>query len=418
MKAGTATVQTHNPFSGAGNNGLSNPINFIIAPPPNPLPALASISPNTAVAGTNGVALTLTASTTPAGDAFIPSSTATACDGSQVYWSAGGVLTTICPSSVTATSIQANVPAALMASGGVANVSVFNPPALPPSGCIENCTGGGGGGTSLSQCFTITPTTQTCASSAASQSSAKQAVEEEAPAVSIDGRYVAYTALQNEVAQIFVRDTCQGAAPGCQTKTTLVSVAADGTVGNEESHTPSISSDGRYVAFSSAGTNLASATTSTTGRQIYLRDTCFGAASTCAPSTQLISTDPNGTLAGTESILPSLSSSGRFVAFVAVTPTHVASQGVPLSKTAAATANSGYRQIFIRDTCLGATSCVPKTTRISLQPGDGSDAKQAGPALSGNAKLLGLSGAGTSTLFTSSIAIDDRVFLAATKEQQ
>ena len=46
-KAGTATVITQNPFSGAGNNGLSNPVTFIINPPPNPVPTLTAIAPAT-----------------------------------------------------------------------------------------------------------------------------------------------------------------------------------------------------------------------------------------------------------------------------------------------------------------------------------------------------------------------------------
>ena len=33
-KPGTATVITQNPFSGAGNNGLSNPVTFIVNAPP------------------------------------------------------------------------------------------------------------------------------------------------------------------------------------------------------------------------------------------------------------------------------------------------------------------------------------------------------------------------------------------------
>ena len=36
-----------------------------------------------------------------------------------------------------------------------------------------------------------------------------------------------------------------------------------------------MSSDGRYIAFSSAATNIASGAPA--GRQVYLRDTCFGA---------------------------------------------------------------------------------------------------------------------------------------------
>src|SRR5208282_3160905 len=60
--AGTATVITANPFSGTGNNGLSNPLTFIINPPGNPVPAISMISPNTAVAGSAAVTLTITGS--------------------------------------------------------------------------------------------------------------------------------------------------------------------------------------------------------------------------------------------------------------------------------------------------------------------------------------------------------------------
>src|SRR2546422_11133677 len=79
-----------------------------------------------------------------------------------------------------------------------------------------------------------------------------------------------------------------------------------------------MNSDGRYVAFSSAATNLVE--NAAPGRQVYLLDTCAGAVDSCKPSTHLISTDANGALVGTESILPSVSSSGRFVAFLAITP--------------------------------------------------------------------------------------------------
>ncbi len=40
-KPGTAFVNTLSPHSGAGTNGLSNPLAFIINPPGNPLPAVS-----------------------------------------------------------------------------------------------------------------------------------------------------------------------------------------------------------------------------------------------------------------------------------------------------------------------------------------------------------------------------------------
>jgi Tol biopolymer transport system component len=242
-------------------------------------------------------------------------------------------------------------------------------------------------------------------------------VQEETPAVSLDGRYVAYTASQNGHSQVFARDTCQGADSACQPRSLLVSSALDGGAASDDSHAPSMSSDGRYVAFSSAATNLVAE--STTGRQVYVRDTCFGVSVACTASTQLISTDPNGALVGTEAILPSVSASGRFVAFLAVTPTP--SSAASLDKSGASVSNSGFRQVFVRDTCLGTSNCTPRTTRISLEPGDGSGtgtSKRAGPAISGSANHVALAGGSTATLFTHSVAVDDGVFLALTKNQQ
>jgi len=176
-----------------------------------------------------------------------------------------------------------------------------------------------------------------------------------------------------------------------------------------------MSSDARYVAFSSAATNLVEH--SPPGRQVYLLDTCAGVGDSCKPSTHLISTDENGALVGTESILPSVSSSGRFVAFLAVTPSHSLNQ---VSDLAASGNNSGHRQVFIRDTCLRATNCTPKTTRISLQAGDGSGpgSTLAGPSMSGKARHVAIVGANGATRFTRSVAVDDRIFLAIANQQQ
>jgi WD40-like Beta Propeller Repeat len=409
-KQGTATIITLNPASGAGNNGLSNPYIFYINPPPNPPPGLASVSPLSALAGSAQLTLTLN------GSSFLPPTDPSG--GSQVNWSSGGTqrkLTIL--SGASATQIQATVTSDLLANAGTASVTVFNPPSPPQPGCVTPCTGGGGGGSSAPITFTICPASG-CPPGTPMNASTAALVAEETPALSLDGRYVAYTAVQDERAQIFLRDTCEGASSSCQPRTTLLSAAPDRTPANEESHTPSMSADGRYVAFSSAATNLVE--NAPAGRQIYLLDTCAGAGDSCKPSMHLLSTDSNGALVGTESILPSVSASGRYVAFLTITPSHSANQAPAQSKTSASASNSGYRQVFIRDTCLGASNCTPKTTRISLQPGDGTalGTKPAGPALSGNAGHVGIVGANTATLFTRSVAVDDRVFLAIANQQR
>ena len=404
-KPGTAFVNTLSPHSGAGTNGLSNTLAFIINPPGNPLPTVSSISPSCTVAG--GAAFTLTVM----GSNFLPASDPSG--GSQVLWraGAGGTQTMLAPvGSTSATQIQAMVTNTLIAGAGTANVSVFNPPA-PQSG-----SGSGGGGASQnSPQFTIAASS--CPAAAARATATVQTAAEETPAVSADARFVAYTATQNEHAQIFVRDTCQGATGACQARTLLVSAATDGADGNDDSRSPSMSADGRYIAFSSAATNLLAEAPS--GRQIYLRDTCLGAEASCTPSTQLVSTDSQGALVGTEAILPSVSASGRLVAFVAVTPSHVSSKSAASTNDSAGTTNSGFRQVFVRDTCLGASNCTPKTTRISRQPGDSpaAEGKPAGPSLSGSGEHVAIPDATSSTIFGRAVAIDDRVFLALTSKQ-
>src|SRR5580704_7357895 len=223
-KPGAATVITQNPFSGAGNNGLSNPVTFIINAPPNPVPTLTSIAPATiAACGTSCTNLTLDLQ----GTNFITSSDPTQV--SQVRWTAGATLTTLVTTGVTATDIKATVPGSLISAAGTATVTVFNPPVpqtTPPGGTPN--PSGGGGGTSTAQTFTIT------AAGGALTRAASQTVVEETPTVSADGRYVAYSTSENEHTQVFVRDTCEGAASGCKALTTLLSATSDGSAANDD----------------------------------------------------------------------------------------------------------------------------------------------------------------------------------------
>lgn len=84
-------------------------------------------------------------------------------------------------------------------------------------------------------------------------------------AISADGRYVAfYSVATNLVAgdtngtdDVFVHD-------GVTARTTRVSVASDGAQANSESGEPAISADGRYVAFDSAASNLVPGDTNVT----------------------------------------------------------------------------------------------------------------------------------------------------------
>jgi Ca2+-binding RTX toxin-like protein len=79
--------------------------------------------------------------------------------------------------------------------------------------------------------------------------------------ISGDGRFVAFSSGAN----IFVRDLSTNT-------TTSVSVDSAGNPGNDSSSTPSISANGRFVAFGSNATNLVPGDTNNT-RDIFVRDT-------------------------------------------------------------------------------------------------------------------------------------------------
>jgi hypothetical protein len=119
--------------------------------------------------------------------------------------------------------------------------------------------------------------------------------ESNQPAVSADGRLVVFRSEAsnlvasdtNGVADIFVRDTCIGAPAGCTPATLRVSLASGGDEANGASDSPSISADGRFVAFSSTARNLV-VDGSSAPSGAFLRDTCFGAGQDCMPSTTRI----------------------------------------------------------------------------------------------------------------------------------
>src|SRR5208337_4492308 len=410
-----AIVNVLTPQSGTGQNGLSNSVSFYIYGDgtANPVPTVTDVSPNSAPAcGTSCANAAVTITVT--GTNFLPASNnggtiVTFADKLTPAGRPTGQPTAINITSRTDTQITAVIPGVYLANADVGSVAVCNPPNIPGGGvcgqCRDlTCLNLAGGGFSNNFDFTI-------------GGGAPAAVGEETPAISQDGRYVAYASRQNLVNQILLKDTCIGIANGCTVSTRVVSAAADGTAGNADSHNVVITPDGRYVAFSSAATNLVEGAPA--GRQVYVHDTCIGAANSCKSTTTLISTDSQGALTGTESVLPSISTSGRFVAFVAITPSNASKVAGGAAASAQTSANSGLRQVFVRDTCLGTANCTPKTTRISLMPGDApaNGTKPAGPAISGLAKQIALAEGKTSTVFTPTVAVDEGVILAVPKEQ-
>jgi hypothetical protein len=196
------------------------------------------------------------------GAGFITSST--------VEWNGSSRPTTfVSPTQLTAQMSGADIAAVGMVTvivrnpspgGGVSNAVMFKvvPGPAPGTGVIQLISVGFDG--SVSNGTTFTP-----------------------PSTSATGRYVAFQSdgtnlvpgLAGGFADIYVRDTCIGAPSGCTPSTIRVSVAADGTLPNGNSRSPSISADGRFVAFDSLATNLVYGG-SGAPKSVFLRDTCTG----------------------------------------------------------------------------------------------------------------------------------------------
>jgi len=140
-------------------------------------------------------------------------------------------------------------------------------------------------------------------------SRAKSYLNPVSQAVSADGRYVVFSSDANNLVSgdtngkidVFVRDTQLGV-------TTRVSVTSGGAQANDSSSDPSISADGRYVAFESSANNLVAGDTNGYV-DVFVHDRSTGA-------TILVSRDSSGTLANNGTRNPSISADGRYVAFV------------------------------------------------------------------------------------------------------
>ena len=189
------------------------------------------------------------------------------------------------------------------------------------------------------------------------------------PALGEDGGHVVFVSEDpnivagdgNGVADVFLRDVCLGSGTGCAPGTRRISVAPGNADANGISGSPAFT--GRYVAFTSAATNLV-AGDSNGAVDVFMRDTCIGAVTACTPATERISLGTDGsqaTGASSEPLvgLPMSSASGydyhgRFVVFVSS-----ASNLVPGD-------TNGVADVFMRDTCRGRPACTPSTQRVSL----------------------------------------------------
>jgi Tol biopolymer transport system component len=129
-----------------------------------------------------------------------------------------------------------------------------------------------------------------------------------APIISGNGRYVAYSSAATDLAA----GNANGPAhvyrwDRLNDTTVLVSRTSNGAGGNGASLDPSISRDGSVVAFSSTATNFGDPFPS--GLQVYVRDLRI------RPGAGLTSLNSDEVAANDRSFTPSISADGRYVAF-------------------------------------------------------------------------------------------------------
>jgi Tol biopolymer transport system component len=186
--------------------------------------------------------------------------------------------------------------------------------------------------------------------------------------ISRDGRYLAFTSDATNLVSapnpsvyqdVFVRDRFLGSSYIVSRK----QASADG--GNNTSSMTSISSDGRFIAFTSAASDLGPAK-GTVGFDIYVRDGLLG-------TTERVSQSASGGDPDDMSLHPAISANGRFVAFESSATNLIAGETAPGTR----------RNIYLRDRQTATTE------RISVAPGGGFPAGDCeGPVISDDGRFV------------------------------
>ncbi len=186
----------------------------------------------------------------------------------------------------------------------------------------------------------------------------------EAPALSFDGRFVAFASQasnlvdgdSNNRGDIFVHDQQTG-------QTVRVSVASDGVEANSSSSYPSISADGRWIAFESYASNLADGDTNNL-TDIFVHDRESG-------QTRRVSTGSAGEQGNDESLDAAISADGNFVSFHSLASNLVSGD------------SNAMLDVFIKDLQSGQTSLVSVSSG-----GEMGNSHSGTPSLSSNGRYI------------------------------
>jgi Tol biopolymer transport system component len=199
-----------------------------------------------------------------------------------------------------------------------------------------------------------------------------------AVSISATGRFVAFSDNAPNLVEgdrnfrydVFVRDRVRG-------ETTRVSVGSAGAEGNNDSAFPSISANGRFVAFLSLASNLVRGDRNHRA-DVFVRDIKRG-------ETTRVGVSSTGEEANDGSIwLPAISDNGRFVAFFSRSTNLVPND------------HNGLADFFVRDRKRGETTRVSvSSTGEEQTPGPGAEELGIVPAISHNGRFVAFFSAST-----------------------
>ena len=203
-------------------------------------------------------------------------------------------------------------------------------------------------------------------------------------AISDDGRFVVFAGPPSLVAggagtaNVYVRDVQSGT-------TTRVSVSTAGVVGNGGSTEPSISADGRSVAFTSDSSNLVASDTNTES-DVFVRDRQTN-------TTTRVSVASAGTQANSFSNTPAISGDGRYVVFTSFASNLVTGD------------SNSAPDLFVRDRTANTT------TRVSISDGEAQGNGQSLAAvISANGRYILFTSSATNLVTGDTNGMDD-IFL-------
>ena len=204
------------------------------------------------------------------------------------------------------------------------------------------------------------------------------------PSISADGRYVAFASYSehlvpgdvNNNIDVFLKDTSTGAIE-------RISVSAAGVGGINGSEAPAISGDGRYVAFRSTSSNLVTGDTNAVN-DIFVKDRQTSAVTR-------INLDPVGAQAvGGASELPAISADGRFVSYQSAATNLVRFDG------------NGLVDVFVRD-----RQSTPSVRASAVNPGAGVDGASGEAGISGDGSIVVFSSAASTLVAGDTNAFTD-----------